>query len=214
MKKWLIAPGCAALAIAIVIVAGPAVIDAGQPVTIEVGRRNQGKVVATVGPHPITEGEVESRIKPQLAVMESQVYALKRKTIQTIADDYILQQAANESHISVAEYMKRQGGTSAVSDEDAQKYYDQHKAQYHQAYAQVRASILDTILAQGEQSRRLTILARLRSRDPLKVMIAPPRVELKVQGHPERGPADAPITLAEFGDFQCPFCTRVVPTLT
>ncbi len=202
-----------ALAIAVVIVAGPAAIEAGQPLTIRVGQ-NQGKVVATVGSRPITEGEVESRIKPQLAVMESQIYALKRKTIQSIADDYLLQQAANESHLSVAEYMKRQGGTSAVSDEDAQKYYGQHKAQYRQPYAQVRASILETILAQREQARRGTILAKLRSRDPLKVMIDPPRVELKVAGHPERGPADAPVTIAEFGDFQCPFCNRVIPTLT
>jgi len=210
MKKWLLRR--AALAIVIAIVAGPAAIEAGQPVTIEVGQNN-GKVVATVGSRPITEGEVESRIKAQLAVMESQVYALKRRTIQSIADEYILQQAANESHLSVAEYMRRQGGTGSVSDEDAQKYYDQHKAQYRQPYAQARASILNTILEQREQVRRQTILAKLRSRDPLKVMIEPPRIELKVDGHPERGPADAPVTIAEFGDFQCPFCTRVVPTL-
>ncbi len=210
----------AALAIVIVVGAGPAVIQA-QPVVREVGRssgRNfglsNGQVVATVGSHPITEGEVEARIKSQLAAMESQVYELKRKTIEAIADDYALQQAAGESHISVAEYIKRQGGASTVSDEDAQKFYDQHKAQYHQQpYDQVRASILNTILAQRENAHRQEILAKLRSRDPLKIMIQPPRVELEVADHPERGPADAPITLAEFADFQCPFCGRVAPTL-
>ena len=177
------------------------------------GGENDSKVIATVGPHPITEAEVESRIKTQLAVMESQIYALKRKAIQSIADDYVLRQAARQAHQRVAEYMKRQGGASAVSDEDARKYYDQHKAQYHQPYEQVRASILETILSQREEERRQTILARLRSRDPLKVMIDPPRVELNAAGHPERGPSDAPVTIVEFADFQCPFCARVMPTL-
>jgi protein-disulfide isomerase len=31
---------------------------------------------------------------------------------------------------------------------------------------------------------------------------------------PARGPADAKVTIAIFSDFQCPFCARVLPTLT
>ena len=36
---------------------------------------------------------------------------------------------------------------------------------------------------------------------------------VKTDGAPVRGPADAKITVVEFLDFQCPFCSRVQPTL-
>jgi protein-disulfide isomerase len=34
------------------------------------------------------------------------------------------------------------------------------------------------------------------------------KYEIPVDGHPMLGPADAPITIVEFSDFQCPYCTR------
>ena len=46
-----------------------------------------------------------------------------------------------------------------------------------------------------------------RGPDPDKVY------EIATAGAPSRGPADAPVTLVEFSDFQCPFCGRVSGTL-
>jgi protein-disulfide isomerase len=38
-------------------------------------------------------------------------------------------------------------------------------------------------------------------------------VDVAVGDAPVKGPAKAPVTIIEFSDFQCPFCSRVVPTL-
>lgn len=37
--------------------------------------------------------------------------------------------------------------------------------------------------------------------------------EVDVATAPARGPASAPVTIAFFSEFQCPFCLRVIPTL-
>ena len=39
------------------------------------------------------------------------------------------------------------------------------------------------------------------------------RKDIRTEGHPSRGPADAPVTIVEFGDFECPFCAGLHPTL-
>jgi protein-disulfide isomerase len=36
---------------------------------------------------------------------------------------------------------------------------------------------------------------------------------LPVQDSPVRGPADAPVTIVEFSDYQCPFCGRAEPSI-
>jgi protein-disulfide isomerase len=40
-----------------------------------------------------------------------------------------------------------------------------------------------------------------------------PVANINIDGAPVKGPKNAPITIVAFSDFQCPFCSRVVPTL-
>ena len=40
------------------------------------------------------------------------------------------------------------------------------------------------------------------------------RVQLNVEHQPSFGPADAPVTIVEFGDFECPSCRAEAPLLS
>jgi protein-disulfide isomerase len=44
--------------------------------------------------------------------------------------------------------------------------------------------------------------------EPAKIV-----TDINIQGAPVSGPKNAPVTIIAFSDFQCPFCSRVVPTL-
>jgi protein-disulfide isomerase len=47
----------------------------------------------------------------------------------------------------------------------------------------------------------------------LTLLAQSPPVKLNVEGQPSFGPADAPVTIVEFGDLQCPSCRAEAPLL-
>jgi protein-disulfide isomerase len=167
------------------------------------------RVVATVGAHSITERELDDKIRPQMSSLEAQVYELKKNAIQVLADDYLIEQAAKKSNLSVQDYLKREldSKDNVVAEADARKYYDEFKDRIGRPYDQVKTQIIDGLTAQKVELRRRALVEKLRKEAPLKVMLAAPRYEVAAIG-PSRGPADAPVTIVEFSDYQCPFCKR------
>jgi protein-disulfide isomerase len=46
-----------------------------------------------------------------------------------------------------------------------------------------------------------------------KSYLEPVRTEVATAGFPSKGPTDAPVTIVEFSDFECPYCGGLFPTL-
>jgi protein-disulfide isomerase len=173
------------------------------------------QVVATVGDHKITEKELDTKIKPQLAAEDSKIYDLKVEAIQAMAEEYALDQAARKENLSPDAYLKKHLSKQKLTDTDAKMFYDQHKeiqARYPK-YDAIKGRLLDALQAQHDQQEKDALLDQLRKQQPLTVMLVAPRIDVKSAGHPELGAKDAPITIVEFSDFQCPFCGRAEPTL-
>jgi len=63
----------------------------------------------------------------------------------------------------------------------------------------------------GEE--REAFLAALRRKYDVRVALQPPRFAVSGQNRPVRGRLDAPVTLVEFSDFECPYCKSFQPTL-
>ncbi len=68
--------------------------------------------------------------------------------------------------------------------------------------AAIRTAVRDavaTAVAQAPASDSAAVAPR---------QATPERYRVSIAGNPTRGPADAPVTIIEFSDFQCPFCKR------
>ena len=66
------------------------------------------KVVATVGSMKITEAELNDKARPQLAAIENQVYTVKKRTLDDMIDDYLVDKAAKKAGVSKDAYLKKE----------------------------------------------------------------------------------------------------------
>ena len=172
---------------------------------------DSGPVLAEVGSHKITQQEVDSKIKIQL-------YDARKEALDQMVDDYLIQQAAKKEKLSIADYVKREVDDKAVADVNdatAKKFYDENKDKIPAlknagSYDKIKDRLIAALRQRDAQQQHEQLLARLRKEGGAKILLEAPRinVNLGAAGHPTLGPKNAPVTVIEFADFQCPFCKR------
>ena len=96
-----------------------------------------------------------------------------------------------------------------VTDEDVQAFYDENAPRFgNPPFESVAPQIREALGAMRSHDATTAI----EKEADVIVHLEPPRIDVASDG-PARGPADAPITIVEFSDFQCPYCRRVLPTI-
>jgi protein-disulfide isomerase len=83
----------------------------------------------------------------------------------------------------------------------------------------IKRETIDKLKAATDNQRRdLTeqLRSRLFTKYKVKILVEPPppiAQKISADDDPARGPANAPVTVIMFGDFQCPVCGRMYPIL-
>ncbi|HXW84330.1 MAG TPA: thioredoxin domain-containing protein [Candidatus Binataceae bacterium] len=173
------------------------------------------QVVATVGDHKITEQELDAKVEPQMAEVRAKIYEMKKDALEQMTEDYLLEQAAKQAGQTPDQYEKQEiiDKAGPVTDAEAKQFYEENKSRINAPYDQIKPRLMAYLNNQAQAQQRDKLLAELKAKTPVKILISAPRTRVASAGHPELGPADAPVTIVEFADFQCPFCGRSEPTI-
>ena len=178
-----------------------------------------GDPLAEVDGIAISVEEVEKPLASQLSKLEEQIYNLKRQKLEALIDDKLLEKEAAKRKLTLPALLDAEvtSKVGLVTEQEIEKFYQENKAQIKGEQAQVREQIRSYLQNQKLNAKRDEFLKSLRSQAKVVINLkAPPvqRVEVSADGAPSKGPAKAPVTIVEFSDFHCPFCRRVLPTLT
>jgi protein-disulfide isomerase len=172
--------------------------------------------IATIGTISVSEDSFRALVGNRLLALESQVYRVKRQLLDRVIAERLFELAAREARQSPSEYTKRELSKriKPVTDEEVRAIYDGSKEHLAtgaetDAMGNIRRSLEQSRAAQARQR----LVQDLRERYPVRVQLAPPRIEVPKSDAPAKGPANAPVRVVVFSDFQCPFCAQLASTL-
>lgn len=175
---------------------------------------NYPAVLATIGDEKITMDDVRARRGDELAQLDVQYrrkhHAVIQNTLQDIIRERILTIEAKRQGKSVEELIEAAGGRSLNPTEaDIAAWYAENQARLAgRTLDQVKPQIAEYLRAQRREIAIATLEARLNREGKVVVNLQPFRIQFDNAGAPAVGPPDAPVTLVEFADFQCPYCSR------
>jgi predicted DsbA family dithiol-disulfide isomerase len=179
--------------------------------------------VARIGNDVITAGELDTTVKPQLARMEAEhaerVHNTKAEALETLIDKRLIDAKAKAEGITPEKLVEREvtSKVPAPSDAEIQAVYERGKAggRALPPIDQIRGEIVNFIKERNSEQARKTFTDKLRAESKVTVLLPPlllPKVEVAAEGQ-STGDTKAPVTIVEFSDYQCPFCSRAEETV-
>jgi protein-disulfide isomerase len=174
-------------------------------------------VAAEVNGEAITWAELEKKAAGPLTKVRQEEYEIRSRVVDELIAERLIEAVARERDLSSEELLEQEleQRVEEPKPEYIEALYGQNKERFKdQSRAQALARIEEVLLERAERQGRIGFVDELREQAAVTVHLAPPRVAVDIpSGAPATGPKDAPVTIVEFTDYQCPYCRRVQPTI-
>lgn len=181
-----------------------------------------GAVVATVAGRTINASAVNDDISVKRLIndIRMQTYEAETLAVNVRINQILLEAEAKRRNMTTEALLKAEIAdkvTKRPTDADVQKFYEENKARMNGAeLATVRAEIIAYLEGPERQKLEVAFAEKLRTGAQIRLLMTEPEPlveKISTDDDPSRGAADAPVTVVEFTDFQCPACRAIHPVL-
>lgn len=171
--------------------------------------------IAVVGGVPISEEELNAEIEPQLQQLRNQEYGVKKQALDNLINQKLVAAEAQSRGITPQELLQQEVESKVPepTDPEVEAFYAGQKERINRPLEEVKDQIRQLLKQNRQQQIQQGYLQSLRERTDISVHLVAPRIEVSPDPNRMRGRADAPVSIVEFSDFQCPYCQKAYPTV-
>jgi protein-disulfide isomerase len=172
--------------------------------------------VATIGGQTITSAQLAQRIGNRLFGIQTEEYNQKLEILEQMIAERLLDQEAARRKVSrqQLEQTEVDAKVPPVSEAEKKSTYEQVKARTQgRPEADVLKDIERDLRQQRRQTRYTQFVGELKTKAGARVLLDPPRINVTVDPASAKGPRTATVTMIEFSDFECPYCSRAAATI-
>jgi len=177
-------------------------------------RTSKDVVLAEVNGVKLTLADLEQKNPGAVFTARTNYYEAERKAIDGLIQESILQQQAKKEGLTLEQLLDKHVKSTIAKDpsEEALRVYYEG-VDTTEPFEAVRDKIVQSLRDRRIAKAKTAYMESLRGSVSIILRLPPPRAPISLTGVPTRGASNAPITLVEYADFECPFCQQIAPAL-
>src|SRR6266404_2316476 len=171
--------------------------------------------IAIVDGQPIFDQDLASVAGPRLLEQRNQEYKIKSEALKTLIRKKLIEAEAKKKGITAEQLLDQEVNSKIPepSDAEAKGYFLAIEDHTALSFDTVKRQVKQFIKNAEAQQIRDKYEQSLRAKADVSVLLQPPSVEVGYDSARVKGNPNAPVTIVEFADFQCPFCQKADATL-
>jgi predicted DsbA family dithiol-disulfide isomerase len=185
---------------------------------------DRAAIVARIDGEAVTSGELDDSIRGALIRADidhlQKVHDVRSEGLDKLVNDRLIAKKAKAAGSSSTDaFIEKEvyGTIQMPSDDEQHQLYEQAQAAGKQLppYDEIKGEIAQFIRERKKEAALKAYTDKLRAEAKVETLLPPllmPKVNVEAVG-PSRGTENAPVTIIEFSDYECPFCGRAEPTV-
>jgi protein-disulfide isomerase len=178
------------------------------------------RVVATVGTSSIMMSEVDALTagaqKRAKMTYDQQINQLRRIAVETLSEKKLVELELEARKLKDLEALIKVEIVDKIETptaKDVAQFYMDNKDEIGDTPLELlNDRIVQYLISEARESRSEAFVAELRIKYPVKSLLPQYRLDVGTHG-PSKGPKDARVTIVEYADFECPFCSQTAKTV-
>ena len=181
------------------------------------GGRGGDPVVAEYGGKSVRASEAFASVKTRLFDLEEETFRTKEQAINDFVEQRLLETEAKKQNMPLEQLLEKEAGgpVGDVDDKEIESFLQSKGLSLNDPRIR-KEDVRDYLKYRKRFEKRQAYVAKLRENAKVKLLIKEPespKLTVATDGYPSWGNPKAPVTIIEFSDFQCPFCSRAIATI-